>query len=170
MFSRIFITLFAFISTLTSPLFAAENDDVLGRFRDWYAAAYKDGGRTICYMVSLPKAEAGDYTRRGPAYVRVTRPKGDNGPDVVSLEAGYPFAEGAEIEVAIDGTTFSLFTQGETAWAYDSAGDRELSKAMASGAKMIVRGTSARGTATTDTYSLMGFSAARNAMAEACGE
>ena len=56
MFSRIFITLFAFISTLTSPLFAAENDDVLGRFRDWYAAAYTDGGRTICYMVSLPKA------------------------------------------------------------------------------------------------------------------
>ncbi len=170
MFSRKSVVLSVFSVFLVSPLCAADGDDALGRFRDWYAAAYEDGGRTICYMASRPTASAGDYSRRGPAYVQVTRRKGDSGPDVVSFEAGYPFADGAEIEVAIDGAAFALFTQGETAWAYDSDGDGALAKAMAGGARMIVKGASARGTATMDTYSLMGFTAARNAMTEACGQ
>lgn len=170
MFSRKSVVLSALSVFLVSPLCAADGDDALGRFRDWYAAAYEDGGRIICYMASRPTASAGEYSRRGPTYVQVTRRKGDSGPDVVSFEAGYPFAQGAEIEVAIDGAAFTLFTQGETAWAYDGDGDRALAKAMAGGAKMIVKGASARGTGTTDTYSLMGFTAARNAMTEACGE
>jgi hypothetical protein len=34
---------------------------------------------------------------------------------------------------------------------------------------MIVKGTSSRGTLTTDTYSLSGFTAAFNAISKACG-
>ena len=42
--------------------------------------------------------------------------------------------------------------------------------AMAKGSKMVVKGTSSRGTPTTDTYSLMGFMAARRAITQACGK
>lgn len=149
---------------------AAEGDEILGRFRDWYAVAYEDQGRKICYMVSRPLESEGDYTRRGAVYVQVTRRSGEPEPDVVSFEAGYPFQGGSEIEVVIDGEAHAMFTRGETAWAYDADGDETLVRAMAKGREMVVKGTSARGTLTTDTYSLMGFMAAQRAMTEACGQ
>ena len=155
---------------LPMPALAADDDDAIGRFRDWYAAAFQEGDRRVCYMVAQPTASAGDYSRRGAVYVQVTRRGGDSAADVVSFEAGYTFAAGAKIEVVIGGTSFFLFTEGETAWAYDdTAGDKALIAAMAKGSKMVVKGASARGTATTDTFSLMGFTAARRAMGEACG-
>lgn len=149
---------------------AAEGDELLGQFRDWYAVAYEDQGRMICYMVSRPLESEGDYTQRGAAYVQVTRRGGEPEPDVVSFEAGYPFQGGSELEVVIDGEAHRMFTKGATAWAYGTDGDRTLVQAMARGREMVVKGTSARGTLTTDTYSLLGFMAAQRAMTEACGE
>ena len=40
--------------------------------------------------------------------------------------------------------------------------------AMIRGARLVVKGTSSRGTKTTDTYSLKGFSAAFKAIGKAC--
>ena len=156
-------------AVLSAALPAWGRDDSLGRFRDWFAATFVEDGARSCYIVSQPAQSEGDYTRRGPAYVQVTRRAGSGAPDVVSIEAGYPHAPGGEVTARIDDERFSLFTEGETAWLPDSAGDRALVAAMTRGARMIVEGTSARGTATTDAYSLLGFSAARKAMDEACG-
>ncbi len=147
---------------------AGQEDDALGRFRDWYAATFVENGARICYIVSQPKSSEGNYTVRGPAYVQVTRRANSGRPDVVSIEAGYPYREGSETAVEIDGENFSLFTDNETAWAWDADGDRALVVAMARGTRMVVKGTSQRGTDTTDTYSLLGFTAARTAMARAC--
>lgn len=160
--------LFALIP-ITDAL-AAADDEALGRFRDWYAVAYVENGKKICYMVTQPTESEGDYTRRGAVYVQVTRREGDTVPDVVSFEAGYPFKEASEVDVDVDGSSYTLFTDGETAWAYDENSDKQLVAAMAKGSKMIVKGTSSRGTLTTDTYSLLGFIAARRAITQACGK
>ncbi|MFO1113388.1 MAG: invasion associated locus B family protein [Rhodospirillales bacterium] len=53
---------------------------------------------------------------------------------------------------------------------YDATVDRAIVAAMKAGQKMTVRGTSARGTITTDTYSLSGFSAALAAIDKACAK
>jgi hypothetical protein len=161
MIARLLILSLATLALVPAPAQAAEGDEILGQFRDWYAVAYEEQGKKICYMVSRPKTSAGDYTRRGAIYVQVTRRSGDAEPDVVSFEAGYPFQGGSALEVEIDGAGHELFTKGETAWAYDADGDKALVKAMAKGREMVVKGTSARGTVTTDTYSLMGFMAAQ---------
>ncbi len=153
-----------------ADVMAATDDEALGRFRDWYAVAYVENDRKICYMVTQPTKSEGDYTRRGPVYVQVTRREGDTVPDVVSFEAGYPFKEASEVDVDVDGKSYTLFTDGQTAWAYDENSDKELVTAMAKGSKMIVQGTSSRGTLTTDTYSLLGFIAARRAITQACGK
>ena len=50
---------------------------------------------------------------------------------------------------------------------YD-ADDRALVEAMKRGSSMTVRGTSTRGTYSLDTYSLKGFTAAIEAMRDAC--
>ncbi|MDX1424550.1 MAG: invasion associated locus B family protein, partial [Kiloniellales bacterium] len=47
--------------------------------------------------------------------------------------------------------------------------DQAIVKAMRAGSSMVVKGTSSRGTVTTDTYSLLGFSKAYAAISKACG-
>lgn len=144
--------------------------EVIGDFRDWAAATYRDeDGRRVCFIVTRPKSSSGDYSRRGAVYVQVTRREGGPVADVVSVEFGYPFADGARAQVTIDGTEFGLYTFNETAWADSADDDRALVQAMRRGRQMIAKGRSARGTETTDSYSLLGFTAAHKAMAARCG-
>ncbi|MDP6350872.1 MAG: invasion associated locus B family protein [Alphaproteobacteria bacterium] len=147
---------------------AADGDQVLGRFKDWTTVTFVEDGIEVCYIVSQPKKSEGDYTKRGAAYVQVTR-RGPSASDVVSFEAGYPFRAEVEVVVEIDNKTFKLFGHGETAWAYGEDGDREMVSAMRSGKRMTVRGVSQRGTKTTDRYSLFGFTKAHKTMVEECG-
>ena len=167
-FAAVIVTLSA--AMLCTVPATAQKDEALGRFRDWYAVAYVEGGQKICYMVSQPTVSEGDYTKRGPTYLQVTRRSGGDTADVVSIEAGYTYKRGSEVEVVIDGKAHAMFTDGQTAWAYEEKNDKTLILRMAQGAKLVVKGTSTRGTATTDRYSLMGFMAAQRAMTKACGK
>lgn len=146
----------------------AQDTEVLGRFQDWYATTYVEGGARTCYATSEPTQSEGDYTRRGPVYVHVTIGAG-GGDGVVSVEAGYPYREASEAEAQIGTERFRLFTDGETAWTFDADDDRAMIAAMRRGARMVVKGVSQRGTETTDTYSLLGLTKALEALAEACG-
>ena len=98
----------------------------------------------------------------------MTHNPGEGTYNVVSVTAGYDYQSGSETEVDIDGRDFALFTRGGISWAYDARGDTNLVEAMRRGNRMVVRGTSSRGTLTTDTYSLSGFTAAYNAIEKAC--
>lgn len=147
---------------------AAEPDEVLGQFKDWFSVAFTEGGQKTCYMVSEPKKSEGDYSQRGAVYVQVTRRKGAPDADVVSFEAGYPFAEGAEVAVKIDNKSFTLFTHEGAGWAVDAETDKALVAAMRKGKVMMVHGTSARGTDTADRFSLFGFTRAHKAIVDAC--
>ncbi|MFQ5567926.1 MAG: invasion associated locus B family protein, partial [Paracoccaceae bacterium] len=64
---------------------------------------------------------------------------------------------------------FTLFTEGENAWAPSGKDDSALVDAFRRGAKAKVEGVSSRGTRTVDTFSLSGFTAALEAAAELCG-
>ena len=154
---------------LTSLTAAAQDSKSLGRFRDWDAFSYKEGSGKVCYLVSMPKDKKPKGVRRGKVYVMVTHRTARKVVDVVSVVAGYPYKEKGEVEITIGGHEFQLFTQGENAWTRDAKADKALVRAMIGGAKMVVRGTSRRGTLTTDTYSLTGFTAAHEAIDVACG-
>ena len=98
----------------------------------------------------------------------VTQRPAEKSFDVISVIAGYTYQPASETTIQIGNQTFRLFTDGDTAWARDEATDRQIVSAIRSGNSMVVRGTSNRGTATTDTYSLAGSSAAYTAMNQAC--
>ena len=147
----------------------AQEVEYLGTNRDWHAFQYTENGNRVCYMASRPLQEQGDYTQRGDVFVLVTHRPAETSRDVVSFIAGYTYEEGGEVTVTIGGNTFRLFTEDDTAWARDEATDRRMVQAMRRGADMVVRGTSARGTLTTDTYSLFGFTATYNEITSACG-
>ena len=119
-------------------------------------------------MASTPKKDEGKYTKRGDIYVVVTHRPNEKSYDVVNVNAGYPYKRSTEAELKIGAKTFSLFTDGDKAWATTPAEDKAIVEAMKRGSRMIVNGTSAKGTKTKDTYSLNGFSAAYKAISNKC--
>jgi len=148
---------------------AAAEPTSLGTSRDWDALALEEGQRKTCYIVSRPKSQEGNFTRRDQPYLMVTHRPAEKSLDVVSILAGYTFQSGSEVTIQIGNQTFRLFTDNDSAWARDDNTDRQLVQAMRAGQTAVVRGTSSRGTKTTDTYSLAGFSASYQAINQACG-
>ena len=148
---------------------AAQEVEYLETNRDWHAFQYTENGNPVCYMASRPTREEGNYTRRGEVFVLVTHRPAENSRNVVSFISGYTHQADSEVSVTIGNDSYALFTDGETAWARDAATDGQLVASMRAGANMVVRGTSSRGTATTDTYSLFGFTATMAAIDGACG-
>ncbi len=157
-------------AALVAPASGAWAQDVtpLGTFEAWEAYTYKEDGHKVCYQVSEPKKSEGDYTRRGRTYVMVTHRPANGNTNVVSVIAGYTYKKDSDVSVNIGGHTFTLFTHEDSAWAADSEADRSLVRAMKRGVDMVVKGRSTHDTLTTDTYSLMGFTAAHEAINKAC--
>lgn len=148
---------------------AAQDGGFIDTFDDWSAFADKENGKPLCYMASLPKKAEGNYEQRGDTYVMITHRPAEKTVGEVSVRAGYTYKEGSEVEARIDsGQPIALFTDGEFAWARDKDTDQAVVAAMKAGSTMIVTGTSSRGTLTTDTYSLKGFTAAYGAISKSC--
>jgi hypothetical protein len=161
------IIVFALALFLSAPATAQEAKP-LGTFGDWEAYREADGAKPVCYIGTAPKKAKGKYKARGETYVLITHRPAEKSFGVVSVRAGYTFKKDSEATVRIGKNRFSLFTDAGHAFAKDKKTDAALVKAMIRGAKMVIRGTSSRGTKTTDTYSLKGVSAAWKAINKAC--
>ncbi len=125
-----------------------------------------------CAAVSAPietvntKGGKPTQVKRGEIRLYVTY-WGGNTPEEVSFAGGYPFAPGSEVGLDIGGTTFSLFVDGESAWA-KPGDDAKIIAAMKAGASAILTAQSAKGTHTKDTFSLNGFSASADEAQKRC--
>lgn len=147
---------------------AAAQDSTLGTFKTWTAMRYTESGKPACMIWSQPEKSEGKYSKRGEVFVFVTHAPADRRFDRVSFETGYTFEKGSEVTVAIKEESFTLHTDGSTAWNLDEKEDERMVKAMRLGNTMVVQGRSSRGTLTRDTYSLFGFTAAHNTINRAC--
>lgn len=159
---------------LTLTLFGGESRaqviERIGDFKDWSAFTAKEGDEPVCFMSTQPSKAEGNYTRRGEIFALVSHRPAENRRGEVSFVAGYTFQADSVVEVSVDGAkAFTLYTKDDGAWARDSETDENLIDEMIKGGRMVVRGVSARGTQTTDTYSLSGFTAAYRAINGACG-
>ena len=140
----------------------------LGIFGDWEAYTERDNGKLVCFMGSEPTKARGKYKKRGKTFVLVTHRPNDKSKNVVSIQAGYTYKKNSNASIIIGKKSVKLFVNNRHAYAYDSKADDDLVKAMIRGASMTVKGTSSKGTLTTDTYSLKGFTAAYRAISAAC--
>ena len=146
-----------------------QSTERLGDFGDWSAFRFSEDGNKSCYIASQPAKAEGNYTRRGDIYALVTHRPAENRRDEVNVIIGYTFQVNSFVDVTIGGQTFKLFTKDDGAWTTNSDEDRRLVQAMIQGNRMVVKGTSSRGTLTTDTYSLKGFTAAYRKINDVCG-
>jgi len=146
---------------------------LLGSYRKWDALVRttKQLGKE-CYMISKPTRSKASKSgaRRGDIFITVTHRPKFNTKSEFNAQMGYPLKDGSEVRASVDTRHHvRLFTEGQGAWAYENRDEQRLVSAMKRGNNLIVSGVSARGTATTDTYSLSGYTAAWNAISKECG-
>jgi hypothetical protein len=164
----IFIILVLVLTNVFSIPAIAQETKFLGEFGNWEAFKEFSEGKTVCYMGAQPTKSLGKYKKRDDTYVLVTHRPAEKSFGVISVHAGYDFLKGSEATITINTNIFSFFTDAGHAFSYDKKNDISLIQAMISGAYMIIKGISSRGTKTTDTYSLRGVSAAWKAINIAC--
>jgi hypothetical protein len=150
-----------------SPVLAQEPQP-LGEFNDWAAYTYKSDSGPVCYAVSQPTDWEPKNVNRGPIFFLVTHRPSERVRNEVNTIIGYPFKENSTATVTIGDSTFELFTSGDGAWADSADRDRAIVEAMKAGSSMRLKGTSWRGTETTDRYSLSGVTAAMDKIDAEC--
>ena len=160
--------LFALVLIAAARPALAQGVERIGAYKDWSAYKFTEEGKRACYIASQPRKAEGKYKKRGEVYATVTHRPAEKRRDEVSITAGYDYEKDGTVKLTIGKQSFSLFTQDDSAWMPNAEGDKKLVKAMIKGSTMVVEGTSVRGTATKDTYSLSGFTRAYNAINKAC--
>ncbi len=164
-----FIRLIAALALLAPAAAHAEEPTLISTHGDWSAYSFNENGNKVCYMASKPKKAEGAYKQRGDVFALITHRPSENTKNTFSYIAGYGYKAGSEPAITIDGKTYKLYVHKDTAWASDAETDNKIAAALRKGSKMSVKGTSSRGTLTTDTFSLKGTGAAYDAISKACG-
>jgi invasion protein IalB len=141
----------------------------IGSFQGWQAYQLDGKDGRTCYLHGLPEKKEPASVKRGEIYLLVTHKTATKVRNEVSIVFGYGLKPQSPAQASIGKDSFEMFTHGEAAWAADAATDAKLVDALKKGKQLTVKGTSARGTATTDTYSLAGFGEALKAIDKACG-
>lgn len=156
------------LGALTSAAALAQAPKLLSTFSDWASYQHEDARTKICFAVSQPKSQEPKGANRDPAFFYISAWPKDEVRTEISVKIGYPFKKGSEATVTVGDATFKLFTQNDRAFVGDAAQEVKLIEAMKNAPTMVVQGTSERGTATTDKYSLAGLAQALQTAAEQC--
>lgn len=167
---RYWISFASLLVALSAAASNSSNPENLGTFGDWTAYTYADEMGRICYMASEPTKSTGKYSKRDDVFLMITHRPSEKAFNVVNIVAGYTYKKGAKPTLTVDKKkAITLVSHEDTAWAKDSKTDDQLVEQMKVGSVGVLKGTSKRGTATTDTFSFKGFSKAYDKINEACG-
>ncbi|MCB1493284.1 MAG: hypothetical protein KDJ77_16055 [Rhodobiaceae bacterium] len=168
--STVALALAAFVGAVIAAGAAMAAPQLVSKHGDWAAYLNEENGKKLCFVISQPQASEMNPAgrKRGPGFVFVSYRPSENISGEISIAFGYPLAAGTTRAVIGD-TAFSLYAKDESAWIENASDEPKLIEAMKAGSAMKVYGKSARGTATIDTYSLSGVTAAIGAASKACG-
>jgi invasion protein IalB len=142
----------------------------VGSFQSWNVYTSNEADGKMCFIAASPQNSKYSQTvaSRDPVFFMITSIPAKKITNEVSTIIGYGFGPNATVQLDIDGTKYTMFTANtDTAWAMPE-NEPALVMALKNGAMLTVTGTSKRGTVTTDTYSLIGITAALGKLAMEC--
>jgi hypothetical protein len=143
---------------------------LLGQYGIWGAYTASPGGKKVCFVLAKPTgSETNPPNRpRNPVYMFISTRPADKVTNEVSLVVGYPFKAGTEATAQVGGTSFALYTQQDGAWIKNATEEAKMVDAMRGGDSAVIKGVSAKGTQSTDTFTLKGMSQALDRTAQEC--
>ena len=143
---------------------------LLGQFGDWGAYRATPGGKKICFALSKPTSTASEPSgrNRDPSYAFVSTRPSEKVKNEVSVILGYQQKAGQDASASVGSAKYAMYTQNDGAWIKNAAEEAQMVETMRKGSDLVVRSESAKGTKTTDTYSLKGIAQALDKLAEEC--
>ena len=138
---------------------------------DW--SVFEDKNAKQCWVVSQPlkyvvKKDGKLVTvRRGDIRLFISY-YSDNPSGVISFTPGFSPDPSYKVAITADSKSFFLAVDGDWAWATPN-GDQEIINAFQRSNTVVITTMSAKGSQTTDTFSLRGYNAAIQEAAARCG-
>ena len=154
----------------TPPPMGGVKPTLLGQYGDWGAYTASPGSKKVCFAIAKPaSSETNPPNRpRNPTFMFISTRPADKVTNEVSIIIGYPFKPGTEASVDVGSTDYALYTQQDGAWIKNATEEAQMVDAMRGGQSAVVKGTSAKGTESTDNFSLRGLSQALDRVAQDC--
>ena len=143
---------------------------LIGQFGTWGAYTATPNGKKVCFALAKPASSKTNPPNRprDPAYAFVSTRPAEKVTNEVSVMIGYTLKPGSESTLEVGGATYAMYTQGDGLWIKNAAEEARMVDAMRKAPDVVVKGVSAKGTETTDTFSLKGLAQALDRLAQDC--
>jgi len=152
------------VLALAAPALA-QTPTQISQYNAWGAYSYQSKSGKVCYVLSVPTSKKPSNVDHGDNFFLVSQKPGQNVSYEPQFMAGYDLKDKVIAKVD-NGTPFTLFTSGRSAWLENAAQEPQLISAMKAGGELEIDAESARGTKTNYTFSLKGISAALDAISK----
>ncbi|MCG6204707.1 invasion associated locus B family protein [Rhodopseudomonas sp. HC1] len=153
------------------PASVGAEPSLIGQYGSWGAYMAAPGGKKVCFVLAKPSSSRTTPPNRprDPAYAFISTRPAEKVANEVSVMIGYPLKPGSESTMEVGGASFAMYTQGDGLWIKNAAEEDRLVEALRKSGEVTVKGVSAKGTATTDVFSLKGLAQALDKVAQNCG-
>ena len=164
------VVLAAMLGLACAATAQGDQPTLLGQYSDWGAYTASPGGKKVCFVLAKPKSSQTNPPNRprDPAYMFISSRPAENVRNEVSIIIGYPFKPSSDATAEIGTAKFAMYTQNDGAWIKNVGEEARMVDAMRKGADLTVKGTSGRGTQSTDQYSLKGLAQALDKIEQEC--
>jgi hypothetical protein len=143
---------------------------LLGQYGDWGAYTASPGGKKICFALAKPASSntSPPNRPRDPAWMFISTRPAEKVKEEVSVIFGYGLKPSSDANIEVAGGSYAMYTQADGGWVKNAAEEPKLIETMRKGQDLTVKGTSAKGTVSTDVYSLKGLSLALDKIGQEC--
>ena len=153
-----------------APAAGTAEPTLIGQFGTWGAYSATPNGKKVCFALAKPASSKTNPPNRprDPAYAFVSTRPAEKVVNEVSVMIGYTLKPGSESTLEVGGASYTMYTQGDGLWIKNAAEEERMVDAMRKAADVTVKGVSAKGTETIDTFSLKGLAQALDKLAQDC--
>jgi invasion protein IalB len=143
---------------------------LIGQFGTWGAYSATPNGKKVCFALAKPSSSKTNPPNRprDPAYAFVSTRPAEKVTNEVSVMIGYALKPGSESTLEVGGAAYAMYTQGDGLWIKNAAEEERMVDAMRKAGDVTVKGVSAKGTETIDTFSMKGLAQALDKLAQDC--
>jgi hypothetical protein len=143
---------------------------LLGQFGEWGAYTAAPNGKKVCFALAKPVSASTNPPNRprDQAWMFISSRPGEKVRDEVSVVFGYGLKPNSDANIEISGGNYPMNTLGDGAWVKNPAEEPRLVETLRKGLDVTVKGTSAKGTVSTDVYSLKGLAQALDKISQEC--
>jgi hypothetical protein len=152
------------------PSIGGTEPTLIGQFGSWGAYTAAPNGKKVCFALAKPTSSKTNPPNRprDPAYAFVSSRPSEKVFNEVSIMIGYALKPGVDSTLDVGGASYAMYAQGDGLWIKNAAEEERMVEAMRRAPDAVVKGISAKGTETIDTFSLKGLAQALDRTGQEC--